>query len=541
MPSRLPSSSPRRGRPPQVEVAAEDAVKLQNLYMRSNRTRKDGSRILAARLAAQTCDIAGDLADAILKPRKGCALPKCIKDAMHVAPAVIARQRNQRDADLSGIYIPGCLRMGTDIDGALRRLNPGERQSWDDATINFGVVIPWPWGGDKCSDRYGVRVGRFQLLTCVDDATDFCPGFDYVIRMNQSYRSEDVVAAQFRMWRNSYMPERVMLEGGCWQANRAQRFHASAGVVVDDATGRPHSKLVECFFNRLWSPLSLMPGHVGRWRGEQKAESDIYCACRDGRADPRESFPELNQALEDLATAIHYINSKPVTSPKYGEWIPAQRHAEWIADHPRPQASADLWFHAAPIVEQRTVRRGMVQVRCRSPYDEQFTYHFAEENLWNFDGCPVLVYFDPWGELKATIVLEKPFRGVAAGTVICEAVCIEDAPQVCRSGRDYHVELATHGHETAMAMRLAQRGAIRREHRTINEDGHVTAFASEQRIDDRAALVESIPQESAADKAIAAAIPSARREDWRNNLDERVAEAERYEAEARRRGELLPA
>jgi hypothetical protein len=284
-----------------------------------------------------------------------------------------------------------------------------------------------------------------------------------------------------------------------------------------------------------------MPGNVGRFRGEQKNESEIYCACRAGKKDPRLHFPELNQALEDLTTAINYINTKPVTSPKYGEWIPAQRHEEWMADHPRSRIAADLWFHAAPVVETRTVRRGMVQVTCRSPFDESFCYHFAEEQLWNFEGCPVTVYFDPWGELTATVVLAKAFRGMAAGTVICDAVCMEDAPQVRRSGQAYQVELATSGRDAALEMRRSQRGAIRREHRTIAEDGRVVAFASEQKIEDRAALIESIPQESPVDQAIAASIAPAKREDWRTNLDERVAEAERYEAEARRRGELLPA
>ena len=544
MPLPATSQTTRAGRPPQVEVSAQDAATLRKLYMQSNRTSSDGSRILAARIAAGQGLVAPDLAAAILKPRRGNALPACIVNAMHTAPAIIARQRNRKDADLHGIYCPGSLRMVDDPETGLRRLHPGERQSWDDATINFGVVIPWPWGGDPCSDRFGVRVGRFQLLTCVDDATDCCLGFDYVIRERQSYRAEDVIAAQFRLWRNHYQPERVMLEGGAWQAKRARAFHAAAGVEVEDATGRPNSKRVEGFFNSLWTPLSLMPGNVGRYRGEQKQESELYCACREGRRDPRRCFPMLDQALEDLQSAIRYVNGKEICSPKYGRWIPSELHDAWMLDHVRPRAEAALWMHAAPVVEERSVRRGMVQVTCPSPYGESFTYHFAEENLWNFEGRPVRVYFDPWGELAARIELVSEYRGIAAGTIIAEAVCIEDAPQVKRTAQAYRVELDASGRDRAIAMRNAQRHHIRREHRAIATDGKSLAgFATDLRAPATGGTVQSIPQADHDDAALEAmtAPKPARREDWRDNMQQRLAEADQYEAEAIKRGELIPA
>jgi hypothetical protein len=540
--SALPTT--RKGRPPQVEVSAQDAATLRKLYMQSNRNSADGSKILAARLAAQQGLLGADLSAAILKPRRGNALPSCIADAMHTAPAIIARQRNARDAALNGMYCPGCLRMVEDPETGLRRLQPGERQSWDDATINFGVCIPWPWGGDPCSDRHGVRVGRFQLLTCVDDATDCCLGFDYVIRDRQSYRAEDVIAAQYRLWRNHYQPERVVLEGGAWQAKRSRAFHAAAGVVVEDATGRPNSKLIEGFFNRLWTPLSLMPGNVGRYRGEQKRESDIYVACREGRKDPRRHFPMLDRALEDLQSAIRYVNEKEICSPKYGRWIPREMHDAFMMDRVRPRAEKALWMHAAPVVEERSVRRGMVQVTCPSPYGESFTYHFAEENLWNFEGRQVRVYFDPWGELAATIQLVSAHRGMAAGTVVCQAVCIEDAPQVKRTAEAYRVELDASGRDRAIAMRNAQRHHIRREHRAIAADGKSLAgFASDLRAPAAAATIQSIPQADHDDAALEAmtAPKPARREDWRDNMQQRLAEADQYEAEAIKRGELIPA
>jgi hypothetical protein len=532
--SALPTT--QKGRPPQVEVRAEDAATLRKLYMQSNRNRTDGSTILAARLAAQQGLVSEELAAAILKPRRGNALPTCIRNAMHTAPAIIARSRNRKDADLHGIYCPGALRMVDDPEHGLRRLHPGERQSWDDATINFGVVIPWPWGGDPCSDRYGVRVGRFQLLTCIDDATDCCLGFDYVIRDRQSYRAEDVIAAQHRLWSNHYKPARVMLEGGAWQARRSQAYHAAAGVEVEDATGRPNSKLVEGFFNRFWTPLSLMPGNVGRWRGEQKQESDIYCACRTGSKDPRKYFPTLDQALQDLQTAIHYLNNKEMHSQKYGTWIPRQMHDQYMQDHVLPKVDASLWMHAAPVVEERTVRRGMVQVTCPSPYGESFTYHFAEENLYAFEGRQVRIYFDPWGTLTAQIELISAYRGTRAGTIIAEATCIEDAPQVKRTAEAYRVELDAAGRDRAIAMRTAQRHHIRREHRAIATDGKALAgFATEIRATAIAGRIQSIPAEEETIPLQPEPQPEPQ-EDWRESHFKRIAEAE---AEAIKRGELI--
>ena len=95
---------------------------------------------------------------------------------MRSAPAEVARYRDPKAGQNDGIYTPGWLRMATD---GSRRLLPGERQVWDDASVNVGVVVPWTRGGDACSDKFGVRVARFQLLLGIDCATDFVCGYGY--------------------------------------------------------------------------------------------------------------------------------------------------------------------------------------------------------------------------------------------------------------------------------------------------------------------------------------------------------------------------
>ena len=147
----------RRGRPAQCEPTAEDLQKLRAVYVKTNARRDGGSKVFAARLLARSGELTDETAEAILKRRASKALPKCIRDQMHVPVDIIRYHRSPKDARLSGFYVPGSLRMVNDVDGR-RRLKPGERQSWDDATINFGVCVPWPWGGCRCSDRY--EIGR---------------------------------------------------------------------------------------------------------------------------------------------------------------------------------------------------------------------------------------------------------------------------------------------------------------------------------------------------------------------------------------------
>lgn len=100
-----------------------------------------------------------------------------------------------------------------------RLLLPGERQVWDDASVNVAVAVPWAGRGDRAGDRWGWRAARYQLLAGIDCATDFLCGFGYVMRTSDGYRACDVANVMHRVWRQQgYMPRKVVLEGGSWQA-----------------------------------------------------------------------------------------------------------------------------------------------------------------------------------------------------------------------------------------------------------------------------------------------------------------------------------
>ena len=503
------------GRPPLVTVTPQEAASLRRRYVRSNLREGAGSMSLAARHYAldPASDCGPDLRAAILRPRASKhSLPVEVRRAVRATDAAVAAYRDPDDARLNGVYAPGSLRMvrddgtGLACQAPLRRLRPGERQSWDDASINFCVVVPWPWGGDACSERYGVRVGRFQLLAGIDDATDFCVGYSFIIRDRSSYRAEDVVSAISRSWRDSYTPESIVLEGGAWQAARTKEFIAASGARPIDAKGRPHSKLIENYWNRLWTVLSLeTEGQIGRYRGEMQRETDLLMRCQAGSLDPRRAFPSLEQALGAIDRGIIFLNHDKVESKEYGLWIPAEAHAAGMAARaaegkPLARLSAAVAHLAWPVREQRKVLKGMVRVRTETPLGFARPYHFAADELQEFCGALVNVYFDPFASpLRAVCTLAAPFHDHPIGTQICASVpCIDSAPELYHA--DAGVWQVAFGDGVAAAQRVkkASAAAVRREHRMIGIDGRkVKSWVSEIHAAEAAGDVLGIGQPAA--------------------------------------------
>lgn len=466
---------PRSGRPPIARLSDEEAAYLRRTYLRSNLRERAGSMTLAARWAARDASspLSAETREAILKTRasKHC-LPVEVRRACRAGGAVVARHRDPRSGQSDGIYTPGWLRMASD---GTRRLVPGERQVWDDASVNIGVVVPWTRGGDRCSEQFGVRVARFQLLACIDCAGDFCPGWAYVMRANDAYNASDVVAALHRVWRlNGYAPHECVMEGGAWQAERTRQFLDAAGVRLVSAKGRPNQKLVEGWFNRLWTVLSVsLPGggQVGRFRGEMAAENTAWRKCREGVADPRAHFPLLTDFLSALDGAVSYLNAERVESREYGAWIPAEGYAaQAVKGRSLPSG---LRRYALPVRETRKLmRQGMVTVTAESPVGWPHQYVFASETAWPFEGAEVVVGFDP-AEISAGAVIElaRPWRDTPAGTVIDPAAaCVSPAPELERRGGLWHFA-ALDARDSARAVKRAGRAAIGRQVAVYDERG----------------------------------------------------------------------
>lgn len=426
------SDAPRAGRPASCEITSEDARALQHVYLKSNRGRGVGSMTMSARMLASEGKLSAPVCAAILAPRASKhALPSPVRRAFRaVDAAMVAKYRDPRagQGPNDGISIEGFLRMQKDSRGRdVRPLWPGEREVWDDGSVNVGIVVPWPWRGDPCAERYGVRLGRYQLLLGIDCATDLCMGWRLVVRERDSYRADDIVRVLNAVWRErGSIPAQIVVEGGGWQSERTLDFLRLAAVEPISAMGVPRRKLVEGYFNRLWTALSItLPprGQVGRFRGEMKKEALDWVACREGRKDPRGMFPTMDEFSVAMGRAIDYLNHENIESRRYGVWSPEASAAK--ADAVRRVYEPRLAPYAAPVRERRKVTRaGTVSLRLEaSPNGLPWDYVFGGEGLYKLAGQKVAVHFDPWAVGDGARIL-APDGGAL------QAICVSPAPDV---------------------------------------------------------------------------------------------------------------
>jgi len=302
------------------------------------------------------------------------------------------------------------------------------------------------------------------------------------MRDRGQYRAEDCIGAMYRVWGKDVIPESVMIEGGNWQSDRAFEFYGLAGVRTCDAKGRPHMKLVENYFNRLWSRLSPMPGQVGRFRGEMERENKLAQAAREGRTDPRLHFPMLDVALNALDGAIAQLNQDPVQSKHYGTWIPAERYKAELAENPRPRMGGELEYLLAPERHVVTVRSQMVACTAPTPLGQTFQYHFMDDSLWKLNRARVRVHFDPYSPKFAALVLAEDFNDLKAGTILTKhAECVDRAPEVIQEMNGFAVTFDDSATDKALKNRDAIRGIVRRETRAIDPSGRRIAQRTEIR------------------------------------------------------------
>ena len=482
------ADKPKSGRPPAVTLADDEKSLLRRVYLKSNRCERSGSMTMAARIAARDPDncLRPETRAAILAER--CSkhhLPSEVRRAMReVAPTVVARYRDNREGQNNGIYVPGWLRRDEETG---RLLLPGERQVWDDASVNVAVAVPWAGRGDKAGDRWGWRAARYQLLAGIDCATDFFCGFGYVMRTSDGYRACDVANVMHRVWRQQgFMPKKVVLEGGSWQAQTTVDFLKTAGVGIVDAKGRPNQKLVENYFNRLWTALSIfLPGYgqIGRYRGEMRRENLNWMKVLSGSADPRQYFPTLKTFLAALNKAVEYLRWERVESKIYGTWSPQDLYQG--AEANGLKLVDGLERYALPVVARRQLRRGgMVFVTAETQMEGlRHEYAFATRDGWRFDGAPVVVRFDPAtaAERGAVIELAAAWRDMRAGTVVdAAAPCVSAPPDFLSPSGIFDLRGA--GRREQRANRAAVRTVVtaydtRGPIATRFEDGEETGFA----------------------------------------------------------------
>jgi transposase len=410
------------GRTPLVVPTENEAASLRRIYVQTNRTRDDGSKTMAARLyAARSADCSEDLRAAILKPRASKhTLTTVIRRAMDVPESVRAYHRNPKDACMN--FFHATRGMSYLENGQERPLRSGMAYELDDGSINLVCTIPWIHGGCRCSDKWGVKVGRFQLLAAIDIKSRFRPGFQFVMRPLQSYRAADVRGFITHLCRTA-TPRWLRLERGSWEANEvelATRLLGIEVVHVFTSNGKPY---IEGSFSPLWTALSTMPGQIGRFRGEMREENLALQACQEGRRDPRRLFPTYEEAVHAIEQAMQFLNTEPVESKKFGKWVPQERWNADFQDFPRPAIDASMEWVMSREIKTWTVRKGQIggQVPGAAGVKIPFAWHH-EELLWH-EGRKVQVFFDPMIEgSPATLVATEAVGPHKAGQVIAQNV-----------------------------------------------------------------------------------------------------------------------
>lgn len=409
----------QRGRPRLVELTSDQGKRLAEIYLHTNATRTSGSMEAAWVLFCESEQV---FLHTVKHHRLVGALPTAALEWCRRAKGlVVAKRGGAKELRLKGPYQQGGMRTHWS-EG--RRLRAGESYSVDDLTRNVAVWIPWPHGGCECSEKYGVRLGRWQTLVVCDDATFAIPAVSSVFRYAASYQGADAASLIYQTERNVGMAgfgsaeSRWVVEGGVWQSNHALaalagRFHS--------AKGRPMQKLIERWFGAVQTLDAVWNRDLGRQRGEILENNQLWLDCRAGKKDPREHFASFEEGQETLIHAINYMGEREVRSDTYGRWVPVERWDRDVAEHPLTvRDERDAWVM---MPERRTLkvsRAGMLSCKAIAADGVSRSHVFNAPFLYKHMGRRVDLYFDPLGEWPIEgIITEHKSRRVL-GTAVCQ-------------------------------------------------------------------------------------------------------------------------
>lgn len=455
----------RCGRIPEYTPTPSELALVRAVYVRLNESRVRGrgrgsSKVTAFRLIAASDDprVTEAFRRTVLR-RESKTIPPSWERLLDTPASVLGRARAKGSTSSTYISTPRGMHY-IDASGEERPVRAGTIWEADDGTVNFPVVVPWPYGGDPCSDRYGVKIGRFQLLAIVDVRTGFCPTWHYVIRAKSSYRGEDIVALFGEAFSSVGMPESLRLERGSWESHAVREAIELTGIPVLKAWESKQKGAVENFFDRLWTPLSLAPGDVGRRRGENEEHTDLVMRAEAGRVDPRQHFLSVEAATEAIGRAVAFVNGEPRESRSWGRWVPQALWTQQTSEHPLQKLDPDLKVFFSRERREWTVRKGCVGGRVETP-QLRFPIYFQPESLWEFEGCKVRAYFDPFAaEVTGTLVLADEWRSYKPGHVIARDVPALDLPPQAVLAADYALP---EEHARQLQVRKAMAKAVRTE------------------------------------------------------------------------------
>jgi hypothetical protein len=471
----------RRGPRPAAPLLPGEIEAVKKILLQTNRDWKSGSLPEALRAAGRRGLIRAELAQELAaREALGLPLPRPLRRQTRLSEAHVRAFRCPRQAWLDYVSSAGSLQFTVDPEtGQERLLEPGEQWTIDDGTLNLICNVP----STDPRWKFGVMPGRFQFLVVVDHRSYFIPGFSFTARPRGSYRAEDLLATlQIAMLEHG-RPRRLVLEHGVSAAHSISRACELAGIEIVRASS-PHQKVVELVFGCLWTKLSLLPGQVGRFRGEHEGVEALYECCRRGSEDPREHFPMLGDVLRALREAIADWNSHWVNGSRYGRWQPAEFWARRAPGVLRPLPAEDAWMFAPRVTEPLRVRGLSMEtsVLLAPGFSQRFT--FGAEWLVEWVGARVRLHFNPFTGGPARAVLAENWRGEPAGRLLGDLEMFDRQARYTLRAWGY-ADLADDGGEAAA--RQAQ--ALHRSIQAIRPDNRPGRTA----VEIRTGVAESTP------------------------------------------------
>jgi hypothetical protein len=381
-------------------------------------------------------------------------------------PVAALQHRNPTEASLANNLTSGTAMWFNDPETFERRpVRAGDILEADDASINFPVCVEWKIGGDPCSDKYGVKVGRFQWLRTIDVASRFKPGYIFVCRPRESYRAEDILALMRGIVRQHGIFREGRFERGSWESNRVKEAFRVLGMNLHTVFSPRSKPYIEGSFNQSWTKLSVHfpQSYIGRFMGETEEANMLLTACKQGRKDPRNYFPMLSDAMAAFDTVTREEHQTPVFSRHYGSWVPAERWAAQITERPLRKFDRDNdWIFAPYRCEWRI--KGMMTGGMVPLFDDcSIPFNFSAPWMAQFDGARVAVYFDPFEpQCRAKVVLSSASGNHKPGEILGDAWQVDEVATYARYVLGY-------GDEANQGLRVkrANATALRREVRTI--------------------------------------------------------------------------
>ena len=443
-------------------------------------------------------------------------VPPSIAREIVINRNLVRYARNGTDGALRMMNASGCSRFSR-FTGEYEPLRCGQRMQPDDGSINFCVCVPWKFPTDTVSRKYGVMVGRFQLLLLVDALSLGIRARSFVVRPRSSYRQEDALHLYNIFMRQHGVPEEIWHEGHVWNSGRVKDC-LDLLKVRRQLVHSPHNKAaVEGRFNKLWTVLSgLTGGQIGRFRGEMERENELLTSCRSGALDPRNVFPSISTALACIDQAIREANATPVRTA-VGSWVPDELWAEQLGAQPLRKLDAETEWMFSPYCLDRKLNNGF---NAKLPLFEDFSvpFCFAADWMPRYHGARARCYFDPYGDRFGTVVLAESWYGEKSGTVLGIAKQTNDIGEYARlmlgvgHGPDDSGRVIRQRQASAMRSdRRAIAGGGKEERRVTERDGIDQAAGWEARSESRNPKSEGNPNAEIRD------------------LSERVAEAEEFE------------